>query len=156
MQTLNRYLSRIVPVIKEYETCKKVNKQVPCGYTINVANSHDRSSKQSYYRRDDAVSEFCKEIRKLAYKHINIYKEPMIDLIECGIYQYQDAKYCHICKKVFGEAKKHRKVRDHDHYTGKFRGAAHSICNLRYSTQKDIPVFFHNGTNYEFNLIIQT
>ena len=141
---------------KEYETCKKVNKQVPCGYTINVANSHDRSSKQSYYRRDDAVSEFCKEIRKLAYKHINIYKEPMIDLIECGIYQYQDAKYCHICKKVFGEAKKHRKVRDHDHYTGKFRGAAHSICNLRYSTQKDIPVFFHNGTNYEFNLIIQT
>ena len=141
---------------KEYETCKKVNKQVPCGYTTNVVNSHDRSSKQSYYRGDDAVSEFCKEIRKLAYKHINIYKEPMIDLIECGIYQYQDAKYCHICKKVFGEAKKHRKVRDHDHYTGKFRGAAHSICNLRYSTQKDIPVFFHNGTNYEFNLIIQT
>ena len=80
---------------KEYETCKKVNKQVPCGYTINVANSHDRSSKQSYYRRDDAVSEFCKEIRKLAYKHINTYKQPMIDLIECGIYKYENAKYCH-------------------------------------------------------------
>ena len=78
----------------------------------------------------------------------------MIDLIECGIYKYEDTKYCHICKKVFGKAKKHRKVRDHDHYTGKFRGAAHSICNLRYSTQKDIPVFFHDGTNYEFNLII--
>ena len=28
------------------------------------------------------------------------------------------------------------------------------ICNLRYSTQIDIPVFFHNGTNYDFNLII--
>ena len=31
---------------------------------------------------------------------------------------------------------------------------AHSICNLRYSTQKEIPVFFHNGTNYDFNLVI--
>ena len=50
--------------------------------------------------------------------------------------------------------KKHRKVRDHDHYTGKYLGTAHSIGNLRYSTQKDIPVFFHNGSNYDFNLII--
>ena len=55
---------------------------------------------------------------------------------------------------MFGDAKKQKKVRDHDHYTGKFRGAAHSICNLRYSVQRDIPVFFHNGTNYDFNLII--
>ena len=63
-------------------------------------------------------------------------------------------KYCHICKKVFGKKTNHVKVRDHDHYTGKYRGAAHLECNLRYSTQKDIPVFFHNGTNYDFNLII--
>ena len=56
--------------------------------------------------------------------------------------------------KKFGDKKKHRKVRDHDHYTGKYRGATHSICNLRYSAPKDIPVLFHNGTNYDFNLII--
>ena len=59
-----------------------------------------------------------------------------------------------ICKKVFGKKNNHRKVRDHDHYTGKFRDAAHWICNLRHSTQIDIPVLFHNGTNYDFNLII--
>ena len=67
---------------------------------------------------------------------------------------YYCAKYCHICKKVFGKKKNHTKVRNHDHYTGKYRGAAHLICNLRYSTQVDIPAFFHNGTNYDFNLII--
>ena len=36
------------------------------------------------------------------------------------------------------------KVRDHCHYTGKFRGAAHSICNLRYKVPKEIPVVAYN------------
>ena len=35
------------------------------------------------------------------------------------------------------------------------RGAAHSICNLRYSTQRDIPVVIHNGSNYDFHLLIK-
>ena len=49
----------------------------------------------------------------------------MIDLTEPEIHEYENTKYCHICEKVFGDAKKHRKVRDYDNYTGKFRGAAH-------------------------------
>ena len=32
--------------------------------------------------------------------------------------------------------KKYQEVRDHCHYTGKFRGATHSTCNLRYKTTK--------------------
>ena len=78
----------------------------------------------------------------------------MIELTVEEQKEYENATYCHICKKRFGDKKKHRKVRDHDHYTGKYRGAAHSICNLGYSTQKDISVLFHNGSNYDFNLII--
>ena len=50
--------------------------------------------------------------------------------------------------------KKLMKVKDHDHYKGKYRGAAHSICNLRCKTQKDIPVAIHNGSNYDFHIII--
>ena len=84
----------------------------------------------------------------------SFFKRQIIELTVEEQKGYDDAKYCHICKKVFGDKKKHRKVRDHNHYTGKYRGAAHSICNLRYSTQKDIPVWFHNGSNYDFNLII--
>ena len=42
-------------------------------------------------------------------------------------------KVCYICKKEFdNNDKKQQKVRDHCHYTGKYRGAAHNICNLRY------------------------
>ena len=50
--------------------------------------------------------------------------------------------------------KKLLKVKDHDHYTGKYRSAAHSVCNLRYKTQKDIPFVIHNGSTYDFPLII--
>ena len=39
--------------------------------------------------------------------------------------------------------KNKRKVKDHCHYTGKFRGAAHSICNLNYKVPKDIPIVIH-------------
>ena len=46
------------------------------------------------------------------------------------------------------------KVRDHCHYTGKFRGAAHNICNLRYKTPKEIPIVFHDGSAYDSHFII--
>ena len=37
-----------------------------------------------------------------------------------------------------------KKVKDHCHYTEKFRGAARSICNLRYKVPKNIPIVIHN------------
>ena len=46
-------------------------------------------------------------------------------------------------------------MRDHCHYTGKYRGAAHSICNLRYKIPKEIPVVFHNGFIYDYYFIIE-
>ena len=38
--------------------------------------------------------------------------------------------------------------------TGKFRGAAHSICNLRYKIPKEIPVVFHKASTYDYHFII--
>ena len=71
------------------------------------------------------------------------------------------SKRCYICKNEFSTDendknafKLYHKVRDHCHYTGKFRGAAHSICNLRYKTPKEIPVVFHNGSTYDYHFII--
>ena len=45
-------------------------------------------------------------------------------------------------------------VRDHCHYTGKYRGVAHDICNLRYKIPKEIPLVFHNGSTYDYHFII--
>ena len=51
--------------------------------------------------------------------------------------------------------KKPRKVRDHCYYTGKYRGAMHSICNFIYSVPKKIPIVFHNRSNYGYHLFIK-
>ena len=46
-----------------------------------------------------------------------------------------------------------KKVKDHCHYTGKFRRATHSICNLKYKVPKEIPIIIHNAT-YDTHFII--
>ena len=82
----------------------------------------------------------------------------MIPLIDKGSKFYEKQKVCYICKKEFSSddnGKKYRKVRDHCHYTGKFRGVAHNICNLRYKTPKEIPIVFHNGSIYDYHFIIK-
>ena len=38
---------------------------------------------------------------------------------------------------------------------GKYRGAAHNICNLRYKIPKEIPVVFHNASTYDYHFIIK-
>ena len=46
-------------------------------------------------------------------------------------------------------------MRGHCYYTRKFRGAAHSECNLRYKVPKEIPVVFHRGSTYDYHFIIK-
>ena len=48
-----------------------------------------------------------------------------------------------------------RKVRDHCHYAGKYRDAAHSKSNLNYKIVKETPVLFHNGSVYDYHFIIK-
>ena len=68
----------------------------------------------------------------------------MIQLTDKKNKSYEKQKVCYICKKEFStdendknEFNLYHKVRDHCHHTGKFRGAVHSICSLRYKTPKE-------------------
>ena len=101
------------------------------------------------------MKKFSKDLREHASKIINYEKKKMMPLTtEEKIYNKQ--KICYICKKEFDISnKKHHKVRDHCHYTGKYRGAAHNICNLRYKVPKEIPIVFHNGLTYDYHFIIK-
>ena len=66
----------------------------------------------------------------------------------------------YICKKGFStddddDNKKYFKVKDHCHYAGKYRGAAHDFFNLRYKIPKEICVVFHNGSTYDYHIRIK-
>ena len=64
---------------------------------------------------------------------------------------FEEAKTCHICR---GELKED-KVRDHCHFTGQYRGAAHNKCNLECRKLKVLPVIFHNLQGYDAHLFIK-
>ena len=135
----------------------KINKHMPSGDSIFTSCSFDESkNKISYYRGDDCMKKFCKDLREHSTKIINYEKKKMISLTTEEKIHYNKQKVCYICKKEFdNNDKKQQKVRDHCHYTGKYRGAAHNSCNLRYKIPKEIPVVFHNGSTYDYHFIIR-
>ena len=65
---------------------------------------------------------------------------------------YDNSTNCHICNEELGEDR----VRDHCHLSGKFRGAAHELCNLKYKVPTFFPVVFHNLSGYDSHLFIKT
>ena len=84
-------------------------------------------------------------------------KKEMIKLKDEEQYRHDTRKLCFLGKGPFFEDVKmnYIKVRDHCHYTGKYRGAAHKICNLMYNTPREIPVIFHNGSSYDYHFMIK-
>ena len=116
----------------------KINKHTLSGCSIFASCSFDESkNKINYYRGDDCMKKFCKDLREHATKIINYEKKKMIRLTTEEKICHNKQKICYICKKEFNNNdKKQQKVRNHCPYTGKYRGAAHNICNLRYTVPK--------------------
>ena len=67
--------------------------------------------------------------------------------------RFGSSNKCWICNKLFIDEDK--KVRDHDHITGKYRGSAQSDCNNNLKLTKKVPVIFHNLRGYDSHLIMQ-
>ena len=65
---------------------------------------------------------------------------------------FEKATVCWVCQKEFGESKK---VRDHCHFSGKYRGAAHNLCNLKFKKPNFTPVIFHNLSGYDSHLFVK-
>ena len=91
------------------------------------------------------MKKFCELLKEHAMKIVNRNQMKM-------------QNYVIFLKKIenrYLKCEKYRKVRDNCHYTREYRGPAHSICNLRYSVPKQIPVVFHNESNYYYHFIIK-
>ena len=145
---------------KSYTIAKALYKS--SGYSLLTSCSFDKSeNKQTYYRGRDYMKRFCNDLKEHVTRVTNYEMKPIIALTEEEKESYKNQQLCHISEKEFctnnndDEYKKMRKVRDHCHYTRKYRGAAHSKCNLEYKIVKEIPVLFHNGSVYDYHLIIK-
>ena len=119
-------------------------------YYIKFFDDNVLNLKPRTYTGEDAMQKFVQWIEE-DVKHIaNI---PNVDMIfgKEESNRYNEETVCWICGKELGSDK----VRDHCHYTGKYRGAAHNKCNLKYKKPNFIPVVFHNLSGYDTHLFIK-
>ena len=131
----------------EKSSTTKINKHTPSGYSLFTCCSLDTTeNKLDYYQGKKCIKNFCLNLREHLTKIINYEKKEIIPLTKKEEKRHNKQKFCHICKKKFSNDdnngialngvalsgvalnKEYHKVKDHCHYTGKYRGAAHSIC----------------------------
>lgn len=115
---------------------------------------HDPS--QSFYKSysgDDCIKWFIEEIYRIsmtAAKQVREIKPMKLSMLEEK--SFDETTDCHICERKIETNEV--KVRDHSHLTGKYRGAAHFDCNLKFKEPKIIPIIFHN-LNYDSHFLIE-
>ena len=139
---------------------------IPSSFAIKIVGDVDFKDKFILYRGRDVMTKFNECIKNIAEEYIELrsaYPDcPTIS--DQDLINYKDATNCIICKKELTGAKyttkskvviKNYKVKHHCHFTGKFIGAAHTICNLACSNPTFIPVIFHNLSRYDSHFIMQ-
>ena len=132
-----------------------VNTHIPSSWCVKSEFAYGEVDNPiKMYRGKDCIEKFCKHIISEAKRLYGSFPEfPMEPLTSKQIKAHSKAKVCHICLSPF--KLNEIKVRDHCHYTGKYRSAAHSNCNLQYKIPGHIPVIFHNLSRYDVHLFIR-
>ena len=120
-----------------------------------IFNNNTKRKQLRYYVKTkpedpDAIDVFIKWLEDDVKFLANIEQKKMVFTRE-DKKQFNIASDCWICGEELGNDR----VRDHCHYTGRYRGAAHNSCNLKYSKPKGVPVFFHNLAGYDSHLFIK-
>ena len=131
---------------KKSYTQKKAKHELS-GWAMFTRSSFDKKeNKLNYYKVKNCVENLCKKLKERAIKIINYEEKELIPLTHEENKFYNEHEACCVCKEKFcmdkddENHKNKRKVKDHCHYKGIFRGAAHSKCNLNYKVPKDIPI----------------
>jgi hypothetical protein len=112
------------------------------------------------YLGNDVVAWFLSRlIANRNMTHEYLFDLHRLIMTEADQLDYDGAIFCYICGKEFPGEHANRKrglwkVRDRDHITGTYRGAAHSQCNLSLRTRYKIPLFVINFRGYDSHLIV--
>ena len=133
---------------------KKYQKHEPISFSYYIKCFDDNVFKPRLrsYTGEHAMQKFVEWLEKDVKEITNI---PEVDMIfgKEEATRYKKETKCWICKGEFKEDDK--KVRDHCHFTGRYRGAAHNSCNLKYRKPNFTPVVFHKLSGYDGHLFIK-
>ena len=136
---------------------KKYQKHKPISFSYYINSSIDgvfkpvlRKYTKTKPEDADAIDVFIKWLEEDVKAIANIEEKEMI-FTEEDREQFNKASDCWICGEYLGNDR----VRDHCHFTGRYRGPAHNRCNLKYRKPKNISVFFHNLSGYDSHLFIK-
>ena len=154
-------------ILKPLETCKpdpnksytlKYNKHEPVSFVYYIKSFNEsvyKSKLRSYVKENeedpDTIDVFINWLEEDVKIISELGNELMIITAE-EQEQFNQASNCWICGKLLNLQDR---VRDHCHFTGRYRGAACNICNLKYRKPNNISVFFHNLTGYDSHLFIK-
>ena len=137
---------------------QKTHEHIPCGFAFHLVSPFLQMEpvlKRAKDETEELPKDFIRElISHVKQAHLNLPKKEMFPLTSQEWKSFREATVCWLCRKEF-ERGKLVKVRDHCHFTGKFRGAAHRSCNLKFQRPKFTPVFFHNLQNYDAHLFVR-
>ena len=145
--------------VQGQRTVKK-DEHIACSYAYLITSTlPDINFEPRLYVGLDSAEHFLNSLTDDFKRYIKPIIERNVDMIWNDDAQqlFDQAVVCHICNKPLNRDE-NVIVRDHDHFQGTFRGAAHQECNLKYKIDKKrykLPVIFHNLRGYDSHLIMQ-
>ena len=132
-------------------------KHEPSGFCIFIKGVVGKRIKPISYTKKEEDEDIAKIfVEKISEATRGIYNDfyrrrKPLKLTQDEQKSFGKAKFCHICNKELLKDK----VRDHCHFTGQYRGAAHNSCNLQCRKPFTLPVIFHNLQAYDAHLFIK-
>ena len=132
---------------------KQYQKHEPSGFCYYFECFDDEVYKPRIvsHTGEDAAQKFVEMLEKDIREITSILEKEMIFRKE-EKEQFDEETKCWICNEKFDGDDK---VRDHCHFTGRYQGAAHNSCNLKYRKPNFTPVVFHNLSGYDSHLFIK-
>ena len=132
-------------------------KHTPSGFCFYIKGISGKRMKPIVYTIKEEGEDIAKifvekiaEATRVIYNDFYRRPKPLIISQDEKIL-FEEAKICHICETELLKDK----VRDHCHFTGQYRGAAHNKCNLNCRKPRVLPVIFHNLQGYDAHLFIK-
>jgi len=139
----------------EHSYTEQYQKHEPSGFCFNIVCDGKKLKPVLYTKKsvDENIGEiFCKHLKNEIDKVWTSEAQDMV-MNEEDKANFETSTNCWICRKDFKEGKV--RVRDHCHFTGKYRGAAHQQCNALFRKPRFVPAFFHNLSDYDAHLFVK-